>query len=187
MYTTQTRAPILTRLQKGEGEGVSVQNPSSVSFKVCLESQPKRVEFLFEMRVAERLERWTCNPEVPSSSSTLTMDWICSQESRVRQNELPPTGTPRRLDLSESSVTLVNSQLMWFASGHLKIFLVVFIESKLFVPVLIFLIRRPRCKLLSYQSFCHPLQVNFYPFICSKIGPILTLLLMVHFNVQSCE
>ena len=87
----------------------------------------------------------------------------------------------------ESSVTLVNSQLMWFASGHLKILLVVFIESKLFVPVLIFLICRPRCKLLSYQSFCDPLQVNFYPFIYSKIGPVLTLLLMVHFNVQSCE
>ena len=28
--------------------------------------------------VAEWLERWTCNPETPSSSPTLTTSWICS-------------------------------------------------------------------------------------------------------------
>ena len=61
------------------GGGSDRTKSLSVSFKVCLESQPKRVEFLFERNVAERLERWTYNPEVPSSNSTLTMDWICSQ------------------------------------------------------------------------------------------------------------
>ena len=34
--------------------------------------------------VAEWLERWTCNPEAPSSSSALTAYWICSLQSRVQ-------------------------------------------------------------------------------------------------------
>ena len=45
--------------------------------------------------MAERLECWTCNPENPSSSPTLTASWICFTEN-----------------LSfKSSATLVNSQL----------------------------------------------------------------------------
>ena len=46
--------------------------------------------------MAERLERWTCNPEDPSSSHTLCASWICFTEN-----------------LSfKSSATLVNSQLV---------------------------------------------------------------------------
>ena len=46
--------------------------------------------------MAERLECWTCNPEDPSSSPTLTASWICFTEN-----------------LSfKSSATLVNSQLV---------------------------------------------------------------------------
>ena len=46
--------------------------------------------------MAERLECWTCNPEEPSSSPTLTAGWICSTEN-----------------LSfKFSTTLVNSQLV---------------------------------------------------------------------------
>ena len=46
--------------------------------------------------VAERLECWTCNPEDPSSSPTLTASWICFTEN-----------------LSfKSLATLVNSQLV---------------------------------------------------------------------------
>ena len=49
--------------------------------------------------VAERLECWTCNPEDPSSSPTLTASWICFTEN-----------------LSfKSSATIVNG----FASGQL--------------------------------------------------------------------
>ena len=29
--------------------------------------------------VAERLERWTCNSDAPSSWPTLTASWICSR------------------------------------------------------------------------------------------------------------
>ena len=46
--------------------------------------------------MAERLECWTCNPEDPSSSPTLTASWICFTEN-----------------LSfKSSATLVNSPLV---------------------------------------------------------------------------
>ena len=46
--------------------------------------------------MAEWLECWTCNPEDPSSSPTLTASWICFTEN-----------------LSfKSSATLVNSQLV---------------------------------------------------------------------------
>ena len=31
--------------------------------------------------MAERLECWTCNPEDPSSSPTLTASWICFTEN----------------------------------------------------------------------------------------------------------
>ena len=34
--------------------------------------------------VAERLERLTCNSEARSSSSVLTVSWICSRCSRVQ-------------------------------------------------------------------------------------------------------
>ena len=44
--------------------------------------------------MAERLECWTCNPEDPSSSPTLTASWICFTEN---------------LSI-KSSATLVNSQ-----------------------------------------------------------------------------
>ena len=48
--------------------------------------------------MAERLEYWTCNPEDPNSSPTLTASWICFTES-----------------LSfKSSATHVNSQLVCF-------------------------------------------------------------------------
>ena len=46
--------------------------------------------------MAERLEFWTCNPEDPSSSPTLTTGWICFTENVS----------------SKSSATLVNSQLV---------------------------------------------------------------------------
>ena len=46
--------------------------------------------------MAERSERWTCNPEALSSSPTLTASWICS---RVPSPEF------------KSSATLVNGQL----------------------------------------------------------------------------
>ena len=46
--------------------------------------------------MAERLECWSCNPEEPSSSPTLTASWICSTKN-----------------LSfKFSTTLVNSQLV---------------------------------------------------------------------------
>ena len=45
--------------------------------------------------MAEWLECWTCNPEVPSSSPALTACWICLRKSEFK-----------------SSVTLVNSQLV---------------------------------------------------------------------------
>ena len=46
--------------------------------------------------VTKRLECWTCNPEDPNSSPTLTASWICFTEN-----------------LSfKSSATLVNSQLV---------------------------------------------------------------------------
>ena len=34
--------------------------------------------------MAERLERWTCYSEAPSSSLTLTASWIRSRSSRVQ-------------------------------------------------------------------------------------------------------
>ena len=34
--------------------------------------------------MSERLGRWTCNPEVPSSSPALNVSWICSRLSRVQ-------------------------------------------------------------------------------------------------------
>ena len=47
--------------------------------------------------MAKRLECWTCNPEDPSSSPTLTASWICFTKN-----------------LSfKSSATLVNSQLVY--------------------------------------------------------------------------
>ena len=46
--------------------------------------------------MARRLEHWTCNPEDPSSSPTLTTSWICFTEN--------PS--------FKSSATLVNSQLV---------------------------------------------------------------------------
>ena len=46
--------------------------------------------------MAEPLECWTCNPEDPSSSPTLTASWICFTENLG----------------FKSSATLVNSQLV---------------------------------------------------------------------------
>ena len=34
---------------------------------------------LYGGSVAEQLEQWTCNPESPSLSHTLTASWICSR------------------------------------------------------------------------------------------------------------
>ena len=53
--------------------------------------------------MAEQLECWTCNPEDPSSSPTLTASWICFTEN-----------------LSfKSSATLVNSQLVCLRPGRI--------------------------------------------------------------------
>ena len=46
--------------------------------------------------MAEWLECWTCNPEDPSSSPTLTAGWICFTENLI----------------FKSLATLVNSQLV---------------------------------------------------------------------------
>ena len=53
--------------------------------------------------VAERLERWTCNPEALSSSPTLTASWICSRVTRPESRVPSPE--------SKSSATLVHGQL----------------------------------------------------------------------------
>ena len=53
--------------------------------------------------MAERLERWTCYSEAPSSNPALTASWICSRLSRVQI--LRPT----------CHETVAN----WFASGRL--------------------------------------------------------------------
>ena len=36
------------------------------------------LNLIFGGSMAEWLERWTCNPEAPSSSPALTANWICS-------------------------------------------------------------------------------------------------------------
>ena len=50
---------------------------ASDSFQFSLHSNPG-VIFIGES-MAEWLERWTCNPEAPSSSPALTANWICSR------------------------------------------------------------------------------------------------------------
>ena len=56
----------------------------SVTSQLMVESRNDRAENAWglgwgEIRIlVERLERWTCNPEAPSSSPVLTASWICS-------------------------------------------------------------------------------------------------------------
>ena len=60
--------------------------------------------------MAERLECWTCNPEDPSSSPTLSASWICFTEN-----------------LSfKSSATLVNSQLVCLRLAQLCLVCIIY-------------------------------------------------------------
>ena len=51
--------------------------PNSLFVLRVFETTPKYTER--KGSVAERLERWTCNSEAPSSSLALTTSWICSR------------------------------------------------------------------------------------------------------------
>ena len=51
--------------------------PHSLSVLRVFETTPRYTERKGSM--VERLERWTCNSETPSSSPALTASWICSR------------------------------------------------------------------------------------------------------------
>ena len=75
------------RCRRGHG---MVRNCTSVSNTVCQTCEHVRRDSYFSFyiliggNVAERFERWTCNPEALSSSPALTASWICSRWSRVQ-------------------------------------------------------------------------------------------------------